>query len=242
MDAPFRDIPGDRASGLLMLADHASNAVPPDVDLGIDPAWLELHIALDIGVAALAERVCARLGCHGVLGQVSRLVVDLHRERDHEAVIPHASDGRRIGLNHDIDPPAREARLARFWDPYHAHIDQVIEALRPTMLFTLHSFTPALATAPDAHRPWQVGLLYNRDERAPRIALPMLEALGLSVGDNEPYSGKLLNATMNRHAEARGLPYLAIEVRNDLIGDEAGARKWAGILARVIAETRDALA
>ena len=233
MDEVFRDISGNAASGLLMLADHASNAVPRDIDLGVDPAWLDLHIALDIGVAALAERICARLDCPGILGQVSRLVVDLHRERDHNAVIPHASDGRRIGLNHDLGPSAREARLARFWDPYHAHIEEMIEVLRPAMLFTLHSFTPALATAPDAHRPWQVGILYNRDERAPRIAIPMLEALGLSVGDNEPYSGRLLNATMNRHAEAEGRPYLGIEVRQDEIAGAAGQAAWAERLARI---------
>ncbi|WP_298018551.1 N-formylglutamate amidohydrolase [uncultured Parasphingopyxis sp.] len=133
------------------------------------------------------------------------------------------------------------AAIDRFWRPYHARVEREIEQREPKMLFTIHSFTPQLRSKPDQERPWECGILYNEDERAPRIAIPLLEAEGLTVGDNEPYSGKLLNATMNHHAEARGLPYLAIEVRNDLIGDAAGVSKWADILAPVIAETRDTL-
>ena len=41
------------------------------------------------------------------------------------------------------------------------------------------------------------------------------------VGDQLPYSGKLLNATMNRHAESNGIPYVGIEMRQDLVGDAA---------------------
>lgn len=53
------------------------------------------------------------------------------------------------------------------------------------------------------------------------------------VGDQQPYSGKILNATMNRHAEAHGRPYLGIEIRQDEIGDEAGQALWASRLARI---------
>ncbi len=91
-------------------------------------------------------------------------------------------------------------------------------------------------------RPWQIGILYNRDERAARIAIPLLEAAGIVTGDNEPYSGRVLNATMNRHGEAAGLPYLGIEVRQDEIGDAAGVARWATLLAPVIGATWDSLA
>lgn len=238
----WRDIDGDRASGLMLVADHASNRVPDDIDLGIAPELLDRHIAVDIGIAALAPRVCALLGCPGVLADISRLVLDLHREADNPAAIPIASDGHAVPGNARLSHEQRRERIERFWRPYHAHIEAKIDADRPKMLFTLHSFTPQLESHPGPGRPWQVGILYNQDDRAPRIAIPTLEAIGLTVGDNEPYSGKALNATMNLHAEARGLPYLAVEVRNDLIADAEGARKWAEILAPVIAETRDALA
>jgi predicted N-formylglutamate amidohydrolase len=104
------------------------------------------------------------------------------------------------------------------------------------MLISLHSFTPRLATS-DAPRPWQVGILYNQDERAARIALPLLGEAGIIAGDNYPYSGKLLNATMNRHGEANRIAYLGIEMRQDLIADAAGVAAWAARLAPIIAAT-----
>ena len=76
-------------------------------------------------------------------------------------------------------------------------------------------------------------MLYNEDDRAARLAIPLLAAEGLVVGDQEPYSGRQLNYTMNRHAEAKGRPYLGIEIRQDQIGDAAGQARWADILFRV---------
>lgn len=232
---------GSRTSGLLLVADHASNHVPADIGLGIDEALLSEHIAVDIGIDALSRDIAARLGCPAILACVSRLVVDLHRRRDEPAAIPVSSDGYVIPGNARLDDEGRSERIRRFWDPYHALIDEKVEALRPKMLFTLHSFTPQLRTRLEEARPWQAGILYNQDDRAARLAIEKLRARGILTGDNEPYSGKLLNATMDRHAEARGLPYLAIEVRQDLILDPAGVAEWAALLAPVIAEVRDAL-
>lgn len=229
--------PGD----LLLIADHASNHVPADIELGIDPALLNDHIAVDIGIDPLARIVAERLGCPAILAQVSRLVVDLHRREEELNAIPPISDGHVIPGNTGLHADGREARIARFHRPYHAMIDEKVMALEPAMLFTLHSFTPRLRTAPDEERPWEVGILYNRDDRAARIAIDLLRDRGVPTGDNEPYSGKLLNATMDRHAESRGLPYLAIEVRQDLILHPAGVERWADILVPVIRETCDAL-
>ena len=75
--------------------------------------------------------------------------------------------------------------------------------------------------------------MYNHDDRAARLAIPLLEAEGLVVGDQQPYSGKLLNATMNRHAEAEGRPYLGVEIRQDGIADAAGQAVWAERLGRI---------
>ena len=97
----------------------------------------------------------------------------------------------------------------------------------------MHSFTPSLASQPDEPRPWQVGVLYNEDDRAARIAIPLLKAEGLEVGDQQPYSGKLLNYTMIRHAEADGRPYLGIEIRQDQISGPEGQARWAERLARI---------
>jgi predicted N-formylglutamate amidohydrolase len=204
--------------------------VPDDIDLGVGAALLEAHVALDIGVAALGRKLCAQLDCPSLLGGVSRLVLDLNREEDAHGLVPLESDGHTIPGNRGADVAAR---LSRFWHPYHRAIADQITAQRPRLLISLHSFTPQLRSMPDETRPWQIGVLYNDDDRAARIAIPALAKAGVVAGDQLPYSGKLLNATMNRHGERNGIAYLGLEVRQDLIGDEAGVAEWAELLAPI---------
>jgi predicted N-formylglutamate amidohydrolase len=231
----FRLIGEPRFGGILIVGDHASNRVPEDIDLGIEPVLLSEHVALDIGVAEVAERMTERPGIAAFLGNVSRLVCDFNRDEDDPAVIPHASDGHAIPGNL-FDVAGREERLARFHRPYHDALASLLRDAPPALLLSLHSFTPGLKSRPEEQRPWHVGVLYNEDDRAARLAIPLLEADGLTVGDQQPYSGKLLNATMNRHGEADGRPYLGIEVRQDGIAYEAGQAEWADRLARIANE------
>lgn len=216
-----------RAADILLLCDHASSAVPDDIDLGIDPVLLDNHIAIDIGAAAVTRALAAKLDAPAILATVSRLVIDLHREPDHIGLIPHRSDGHLIPGNETVD---RQARIARFHAPYHRLLRARIRAQRPRLILSIHSFTPCLEHG-GTDRPWQVGILYNRDIRAAHPTVRFFEERGFVTGDNEPYSGRLLNATLNRHAEGQGIPSVAIEIRNDLIRDTGGAEKWAGALA-----------
>lgn len=222
---------------ILIVADHASNKVPPDIDLGITPALLDEHIAVDIGTDPLTRDLAARLGARAVLAGVSRLVIDLNREPEAAGLIPASSDGRAIPGNAGLVNGERERRIERFHRPYHDAIAAMIDAARPRLVVAMHSFTPRLASRPDEARPWPVGILYNRDDRAAQAAIDSLTALGLQVGDNEPYSGRVLNYTMNRHAEALGLPYINIEVRQDELADRTGIARWADLLAEAISAT-----
>jgi predicted N-formylglutamate amidohydrolase len=227
---PWRHVGDVRSGGVVCVADHASNFVPPDIDLGIAPELLGKHIAVDIGVQGVAARMARRHGIPAHLACVSRLVCDLHREEDNPAVVPTTSDGHLIPGNIGADV---ERRLDRFHRPYHAALAEWLEQADPSLIVSLHSFTPQLESDRSTARPWEVALLYNTDDRAAQLAIRLFAEQGLTVGDNEPYSGKLLNATMNRHAEAHGRPYLAIEVRQDQIESEAGQARWAALLAGV---------
>ena len=231
-DEPFRIVGEPRFGGILVVADHASNRVPEGIDLGIDPALLNEHVALDIGVAEVARRMCERAGIAAFLGDVSRLVCDFNREEDSPGLIPNASDGHAISGNL-FDMAARQERIERYYLPYHRALAELLERVPPALIVSLHSFTPALVSRPEEQRPWQVGVLYNQDDRAARIAIPLLEAEGLVVGDQQPYSGKLLNATMNLHAEREGRPYLGVEIRQDQIEREGGQAEWAERMARL---------
>lgn len=235
---PYRQIGTPRRGGIVCVSDHASNHVPDDVPLGIPDHLLGEHIAVDIGVEGVAERMALRHNIPAHLATVSRLVCDLHREEDHPNLVPVQSDGHVIPGNIGADV---EARLNRFYRPYHTAMAQWLDAIEPGLIISLHSFTPALQTC-DKPRPWEIALLYNQDDRAARHAIRLFGELGLNVGDNEPYSGRELNATMNRHAEAFGRPYLAIEVRQDQISARADQARWAGMIADVAGRVQLALA
>ncbi|MFV0644960.1 MAG: N-formylglutamate amidohydrolase, partial [Sphingomonadaceae bacterium] len=140
-----------RFGGILVVADHASNHVPADIELGIDPALMDEHIALDIGVGPIATIMSRQEGAASFSGAISRLVCDFNRAPDDRAVIPETSDGIVIPGNSDID---RGARLARFHEPYHEMLDTVLATCPPMLTLVLHSYTPALTTQPEARRPW----------------------------------------------------------------------------------------
>lgn len=231
MSEAYRIVGAPRFGGVLVVSDHASNHVPPDIDLGISPELLDQHIAVDIGVAEVGALMAQRAGIAAFQGNVSRLVCDFNRDEHLPTVVPIASDGHAIPGN-ALDHAGHEARLARFFRPYHEALADLLAETPQALILSLHSFTPQLASS-DAPRPWHVGVLYNEDDRAARIAIPLLAAEGLCVGDQQPYSGRLLNATMNCHAEAEGRPYLGIEIRQDLVGHSQGQAEWAERLARI---------
>jgi predicted N-formylglutamate amidohydrolase len=223
-------VDGDRDGGLLVLVDHATNAIPAEyAELGLPPAELERHIAYDIGAGALGRLIAERFRAPALFTCFSRLLIDANRGEDDPTLIMRLSDGAVVPGNARVDAAERERRLARFFRPYHAAaerlIDEMLAAGRPPAILSLHSYTPVWK---GARRPWHAGVLWDRD---PRFALPLLEGLraeaGLRVGDNEPYSGALENDTMYRHGTARGLAHALLEVRNDLIAPPAGVLEWA---------------
>ncbi|MFN7177184.1 MAG: N-formylglutamate amidohydrolase [Thermaurantiacus sp.] len=227
---PFRWIAG-RAGGPLLVCDHASNLVPDGVDLGLPTAAMETHIALDIGAGPLTEALAARLDAPAILGRWSRLVADCNRPIDHPGFGPEASDGVPVPGNVGLDGPARAARKV-IHIGYHRALAEGIARHRPSLLVSVHSFTPVLAAEPGL-RPWPVAILWNHDMRAAGLALAELgrdRRVGGPVGANEPYSGRILNYSMDRHAEAGAIAYIGFEVRQDGISDAGGVARWAEIL------------
>lgn len=234
---PFCRVGEARKHGIVCVADHASNFVPADVPLCIPEALLGNHIAVDIGTAGIADLLGRRHGIPAHIAAVSRLVCDLHRTEDSPGLVPISSDGHTIPGNIDADI---EARLERFYRPYHTALGAWLDEVEPELIIALHSFTPSLASR-EEYRPWQVALLYNQDDRAARHAMRLFAAEGLTVGDNQPYSGKQLNATMDRHAEARGRAYLTIEIRQDEITTKTQQARWAALVNDVAGRTALAL-
>jgi len=223
----------------LIVCDHASNQVPERLsDLGLPQEALRRHIAWDIGAASVARRLASRLGATAVLSGVSRLVIDCNRPPGHATSICPLSDGTSVPGNHDLGREHVRLRVAEYFYPYHGAISTHLERIegasrRVSALISIHSFTPAMDGRP---RPWHVGVLWNKD---PRLAVPLIAALredgDLMVGDNQPYSGRESNYTVDVHGGSYGRPHVSIEIRQDQLASETEASQWGDRLADVMA-------
>ena len=235
----FEIIPGDLNTGCILLGDHATNRLPAEYGaLGLGPEAFGRHIAYDIGIEPLTRALAARLDVPAVMSCFSRLLIDPNRGEDDPTLIMKISDGAIIPGNHPISESEWNRRIALFHRPYHQAItDMIADVAEKTgqapLVLSLHSFTPTWKGVP---RPWHAGVLWDADPRAP---VRLLDALAwmpdVVVGDNEPYDGALKGDTMYRHCMKAGIPHLLLEVRQDLIDDEAGVQDWCDRLAPVFA-------
>jgi predicted N-formylglutamate amidohydrolase len=243
-DAPaaFEILEAEAETPVLLVCDHASNFIPRALDnLGLDETHLWRHIAYDIGVAEVTRQLSRRLGATAVLCGYSRLVVDPNREPGAPSSMPEFVDGVVIPGNRDLSESDRQDRLEAFFKPYHEAIAERLERMlargAAPAVVSVHSFTPVME---GFERPWHVAALWDRDARLPLPFMASLRSLGFTVGDNEPYSGRDFHGyTMQRHADARGLANLLIEIRQDLIDTPDGVEQWSDILAGTL---RDILA
>lgn len=236
--APFEIVEGDRGRGLLIVADHAKRELPEEYgDLGLPAAEFKRHIAYDIGVERVTRALAQKLGVPAVMANFSRLLVDPNRGEDDPTLIRQLYDGTIVPGNYPMAPEERERRLDQFYRPYHdavAALSASIHAAsgKAPFIFSVHSFTPVMQ---GFVRPWQVGVLWDLDDRAPKPLIDMLaQDPLLTVGDNEPYDGALRGDTMFKHAIVNGFAHALIEIRQDLIADDAGADAWAERLAPIV--------
>ena len=225
-------------SAFLLTCDHAGNAIPRRLgDLGLAEAERSRHIAWDIGIGAVGTLLSPLLDAALIRQAYSRLVIDCNRDPRVSSSIPEISETTEIPGNRHLGEGERQARIAAVFRPYHARIAAALDrreaAGRASAVVALHSFTPVFK---GASRPWHVAVLFNRDARLARSLARLLRAEGgLVVGENEPYAvSDLTDYTVPVHAERRNLPYVEIEIRQDLIAEPAGQAIWADRLARLL--------
>jgi predicted N-formylglutamate amidohydrolase len=242
---PVHEVNTEGRSPFLLTSDHYGRLIPRSLgDLGLPADELTRHIAWDPGIAGVADALAKHLDAHLIAQRYSRLVIDCNRPPKALSSIPLISEATVIPGNEGLAREAAELRRRSIFDPYHRRIHDVIDQRLqngvPTVLVSLHSFTPVYA---GIARPWHIGTLYHRDTRLPPLLLKLLRnEPDLEVGDNEPYAvSDETDFTIPMHGEARGLMNSGIEIRQDLIADEAGQREWADRLARILGEIETTL-
>lgn len=225
----------DGESDFVLICEHAGRLIPEALgDLGLPERDLERHIAWDIGARDISLALARRLDAPLFMQRYSRLVCDCNRRPDVPGFIPVISEDTAIPGNVELTDAAREARRVEIFDPFHnyiaAFLDQRQAQRRRTMLVTIHSFTPVFK---GVARPWQVGVLYNRDQALSPAMLRFLRAsTEFTVGDNQPYAvGDDSDYAIPVHGEARGIPSVEIEIRNDLTDGASAIAEWSQLIA-----------
>ncbi|HYB11669.1 MAG TPA: N-formylglutamate amidohydrolase [Alphaproteobacteria bacterium] len=235
----FETINLEGTAPFLLICDHASRRVPMSLgSLGLEATLLRRHIGWDIGAAEVARWLSKHFDAPLALTGYSRLVIDCNRALTDPSSIPILSDGVVVPGNRQLEPIDAKRRQEALFHPYHAAIDEILAGFRARRrvpgLVSIHSFTPVFD---GFERPWQIGILWDRD---PRVALPLMAELrkspGLDVGDNQPYSAREPKGySVTTHAVAHGYPHVAVEIRQDLIDTNHGAAAWAERFADALA-------
>jgi predicted N-formylglutamate amidohydrolase len=237
--SPVESLAGRLDGGVLVVCDHASNAIPPGYALGLPLEAFERHIAYDIGAAAVTRALAALLRAPALLSTYSRLLIDPNRGADDPTLVMRYSDCAIIPGNARADEAEVQRRRELFWAPYRDAIEGTVEAMlatgEPPAIVSIHTFTPVWRGSP---RRWKVGVLWDCDARLPG---PLLDALAAesdlgthAIGDNEPYDGALIGDTIDAIATSRGLSNALIEIRQDLVADAKGVTAWAERFARLL--------
>ena len=222
----------------ILVCDHASNRLPRKLGtLGLGTADLESHIAWDPGAAEVARSLSGLLDAPLLLSTYSRLVIDCNRPLESPESIPVKSNAVVVPGNRSPTFEDRTLRIEGLFKPYHRAIDDMLDHRRdrPNLLLSIHSFTPVLSGQP---RPWSIGISYGHDSRfASLILMALKREKSIVVGDNQPYAvDDISDYTIPQHGEARRLPHVLIEIRQDGLTTPAAATVWAERLAKTFYE------
>ncbi|MGQ7932321.1 N-formylglutamate amidohydrolase [Paraburkholderia sp. D1E] len=221
---------------IFLVCEHASNRLPPEAaNLGCPPEVFGRHIAVDLGAEALTRALARKLNATAVLCSTSRLYIDCNRTPDDPGWIPSESDGTVIPGNTNLDEASRQYRSKQVYEPFHRMVSETlarcVERVGPPLVIPIHSYTPVMG---GVSRPWEIAIMTDQEIPA-QAMIRGLRGLGIIVGDNEPYDGRFLKwQSFIQHADPLNLPHFAIEVRQDLLADEASVERWAATIASVL--------
>ena len=221
---------------ILIVADHASNFIPDEYNnLGLSKKLIETHIAYDIGIKQLALKLSEKLNAHLVMGDYSRLLIDLNRGIMDPTLVPSISDGVKIVKNYKLSRRDKKFRISKIYKNYNDKIYKIIKREKINLIISLHSFNPYYKKK---KRNIKFGILSNSDRRYSDIIIEILSKKGYRVGDNQPYEGNLTGDTMHRHGLRNGILHTLIEIRNDLLKSTKNISDISNVLFKVIRSSK----
>ena len=230
-------MPEKRKKKILFIADHASNYIPVLFEsLGLSKHLLDTHIAYDLGVKELCINLSKSLNSKYIIGEYSRLLIDLNRGKSDPTLIPEIVDKKIVPKNIDLNNKEKRKRMSDIYDNYHNKIKKIIKKDNIKILISLHSFNPIFK---NKRRNICFGILSNQDRRLSELMINEMKQKNLKVGDNEPYKGNLIGDTMHSHGLKNNLFHTLIEVRNDLLSSSIKINRISDTLKDIIVRSID---
>lgn len=229
----------------IVICDHSSNYIPSEYNnLGISKNDLDSHRAYDLGASDIANELSKLLSCSLVMANFSRLLIDPNRGKDDPTLIPKISEGKIIKGNMNLsiynNDKEKNKRISKFYSPYHKAIDEFInnslDNRKIPKILSIHSFTPIWK---GKEREIDIGILWDRDDRLSKIFLNSLK--NIKLGNNKPYSGRLKNDTLYKHATSNGIPNVLIEFRQDLLKKKHDRLRWAKKIYNILKENEKSI-
>ena len=223
---------------IVFICDHASNYIPRKYrKLGISDSDLESHIAFDIGAKNLTINLAKKLKQSYFISNFSRLLIDPNRKEIDRELITVRSFGVEIPKNLYISAQEKEHRINFFYNDYHQNLRNFVKTkinkYKNVFLVSIHSFTK---NSKNFNRGIEIGLLWNKSMD---LLLPIQRNLKdnkIHFGRNYPYSGFHYNYTIDRLYRNFDLENITIEIRNDLICDQKGIKKYVKLMSNIFKE------
>ena len=223
-------------TNLLIIAEHAGNLMPFEFgNLGLNDDDSRRHISYDIGVFGICRILSKTIKDHIIMSRYSRLLVDLNRGINSPDCIRHLSDGTIIPRNKNLEEKDKKLRIKQFYHPFHKRLFDIVLTKKIEIIISIHSFTPKLFVE-NVPRPWHCGILYDCSENLGKHCIEFLkQKYKLMVGDNEPYGVKNNDDyIISKFGDKQSIPAIIIEIRQDLISDYKGQKKWCNIVKNLI--------
>ena len=227
-------LPGRPDTAWVLTCEHASQDLPdgwtwPDEDRPL----LDTHWAVDLGIADLTRGLAKRLHAPAVLARFSRLLIDPNRELASGTLFRRRCDGIEVALNRRLSVQEQERRIQQCYEPFHAAVDATVRANPRANLLSMHSFTPVYEGGEP--RWMEVGVLFDHDEELAHHIAGHLEASGLKVALNAPYTGKGgLMYSASHHAQQHGRLAVELEIRQDLATDPPQFPRLVDAIAKAV--------
>lgn len=223
------------ASAVLLVCEHASKNIPSSLNnLSLDEATANSHVAWDPGALAVARHLSNSLDATLISARFSRLVYDCNRPPEAPGAMPAKSEVFVIAGNQNLSEADKAAREVEIYIPFTNAITDTIAARkaagRGTIMVTIHSFTPTFFGEP---RKIGLGILHDTDATLADAMLTQPSTMNMQR--NQPYGPEDgVTHTLKLHALPNGLLNVMIEIRNDLIANEADQLKVANELSDMI--------